>query len=84
VCNVPYLGISPLVLRHFRDIPGRKNSDYIKTFLDANSHRQKSVHRDFSNAILERKMCLEKQHYKVHTYKIWRADSSCTLVTHLK
>jgi hypothetical protein len=72
VCNFPYLGISPHVLRispHVlrlcSDIPGRKNSGYIKTFLDANPHRKKSVHRDFSNATLEKRMWLKKQHYLI-------------------
>ncbi len=39
----------------------------MKTFLDAKPGRQKLVHCDFSNAILERKMWLKKQHYNVHT-----------------
>jgi len=64
---VSYRGISPHVLRLFSDISRRKNSGQIKTFLATNCDRKKSVHGDFSNAILERKMWLKKQDYKVLT-----------------
>jgi hypothetical protein len=37
----------------------RNFSACVKTFLDANARRKKSVHRDFSNAILDRKMWLK-------------------------
>ncbi len=35
-------------------------------FLRRDPNRKESVHRDFSNAILRRKMWLKKQHYKAH------------------